>query len=80
MTFGITFVDGEIPARAGAQLFLKAIPAGDGSCLQLFRNGILGRPQFGDYSLVAGQIIIPNPAPEDGDKFVAFYRTVEPIL
>jgi hypothetical protein len=77
MTFGITFVDGEVPARAGGQLFLKAIPA-DGSCLQLFRNGILGRPEFGDYSLVAGQIIVPNPAPEESDKFVAFYRTLEP--
>lgn len=71
------FVDGEVPARAGAQLFLKDIPA-EGS-LQLFRNGLLLRPEFGDYQLVAGQIIVPTPAPADDDKFVAFYRVVEGI-
>jgi len=73
--FGITFVDGEVPARSGSQLFLREIPA-PGS-LQLFRNGLLIRPEFGDYQLVAGQIVVPNPAPEEGDKFLAFYRLEE---
>ena len=75
MKFGLLFVDGEIPARVNSQLFLQNIPA-EGSLL-LFRNGLLMRPEFGDYRIAAGQIVVPTPAPEDSDRFIAFYRLIE---
>jgi hypothetical protein len=76
MTYGVKYVEGDVPAVVGAQLILKGIPDGDadGSSLRFYRNGLLMRPEFNDYTVVAGQIIIPNPPPDPQDKFIAFYR------